>query len=192
MNLLFDLDGTLTDSRPGITASIEYALVKLGLPVPAEDELTALVGPPLHVTFSKLLPDPNKKNVAEAIGLYRERFADEGIFENSVYPGIVDILKEFSGMGAGLYVATSKPHVFADRIVEHFEIAQYFRGVFGSELDGTHTDKTELIAHLMETEKLRDRFTTMVGDRSHDIKGGQDNNLQTVGVAWGYGTKKEL
>lgn len=192
MHLLFDLDGTLTDSKPGICRSIEYALTRLGLPVPVDDEMTRLVGPPLQDTFSKLLPDPSEYNISQAIALYRERFADKGIFENSVYPGIKESLEEFNQMGVALYVATSKPRIFANRILEHFELAHLFRNVYGSEMDGTRQDKTELIRYLLETENIRSRYTTMIGDRSHDIKGGLANHLQTVGALWGYGSREEL
>jgi len=192
MNLLLDLDGTLTDSRPGISRSIEYALVKLGLPVPGEEEMTNLLGPPLQETFGKLIPNSTEADVNQAITLYRERFTDEGIYENSLYPGIKQSLEDFNEWGVGLYVATSKPKVFAVRILEHFKLDHLFKGVYGSELDGTRGDKAELIKYLLESEKIRTRYATMVGDRSHDIKGGLANEIQTVGVLWGYGTKDEL
>ncbi len=165
---------------------------KLQLPVPTEKELVGLIGPPLVETFGKLLPDPTKKNIERAIVLYRERFTDVGIFENSVYPGIQKALESFRHMGVSLYLATSKPHVFANRILQHFELDHLFKGIYGSELDGTRQDKTGLIQHLLATEGIFRQHTTMIGDRSHDITGGKANNLQTVGVLWGYGNQDEL
>jgi phosphoglycolate phosphatase len=164
----------------------------LQLPVPNENELVGLIGPPLTETFGELLPDPTEKDIDQAIFLYRERFADVGIFENSVYPGIQKALEKFSQMGVSLYLATSKPHIFARRILEHFDLAHLFKAVYGSEFDGTRQDKTELIGHLLETQKLFRQHTTMIGDRSHDITGGKANGLQTVGVLWGYGNQEEL
>jgi phosphoglycolate phosphatase len=192
MNLLFDLDGTLTDSRTGINKSIQYAMEKLQLSVPSENDLVGLIGPPLVETFGKLLPDPTTKNIEQAIVLYRERFADVGIFENSVYPGIQKALENFREMGVSLYLATSKPQIFAQRILAHFELDHLFKGIYGSEFDGTRQDKTELIRYLLETEEILRQHTTMIGDRYHDIKGGKANNLQTVGVLWGYGNSDEL
>ena len=192
MKLIFDLDGTITDSKPGITKCIEHALQKLNLPLPPEDDLVALIGPPLKETFGQLLPNPTQQNINEAISLYRERFADVGIFENSVYPGIHEALESFKEMGVSIYLATSKPQVFAKRILQHFELDQLFSGVYGSELDGTRQDKTELLQYLLASEKIPLRHAAMIGDRSHDIKGGKANNIQTVGVLWGYGTQDEL
>ncbi|MBP19946.1 MAG: HAD family hydrolase [Gammaproteobacteria bacterium] len=192
MKLLLDLDGTLTDLKPGISRSIEYALVKLGLPVPSEEEFVNLIGQPMKKIFSELLPDPTDDDINNATALYSERFADEGIYENSVYPGIKESLENFHEMGVGLYLATSKPHTYAARILEHFKMDHLFRGVHGSEMDGTRQDKTELISYVLETEGITPRHATMVGDRAHDIKAGLANNIQTVGVLWGYGTKDEL
>ena len=191
-NLLLDLDGTLTDSRPGITRSIEHALTRLGLPVPAEAEMVQLIGPPLKQTFEQLLPDPTEVNVDEAIRLFRERFTDIGIFENSVYSGIPESLEKLLSDGCHLFLATSKPQIFARRILKHFNLDHFFEGIYGSEMDGTRQDKTGLIEYLLETENLKNKEAVMIGDRSHDILGGIANNLQTIGVLWGYGSKLEL
>ena len=191
-NLLLDLDGTLTDSRPGITRSIDHALTRLGLPVPSEAELVQLIGPPLKQTFARLLPDPTEVNVDEAVTLFRERFADIGIFENSVYSGIPESLEKLLSDGYHLFLATSKPQIFARRILKHFNLDHLFQGVYGSEMDGTRQDKANLIEHLLETEKINCKEAVMIGDRSHDIIGGIANNLHTIGVLWGYGSKLEL
>ena len=191
-NLLLDLDGTLTDSRPGITRSIDHALTRLGLAIPSEVELVQLIGPPLKQTFASLLPDPTGVNVDEAIRLFRERFADIGIFENSVYSGIPESLEKMLSDGFHLFLATSKLQIFARRILKHFNLDHFFHGVYGSEMDGTRQDKADLIEHLLETENINCQEAVMIGDRSHDIIGGIANNLPTIGVLWGYGSKLEL
>lgn len=192
MNLFLDLDGTLVDSRPGITRSIEYALEKLGIAIPEQQFLVSFIGPPLHQTFATLLNTNDQAQIDHAVSVYRERYAKEGVFEATVYPGVEKVLAEYFKMGVGLYLATSKAQVYAKQILEHFGLDQYFKGIHGSELDGTRSDKTELIEYILKHEELTDRHVTMVGDRSHDIKGGRANKLQTVGVLWGYGSKEEL
>jgi phosphoglycolate phosphatase len=192
MKFLLDLDGTLTDSRPGIIKCIQHALTALDVPTPSDAELTMLIGPPLQDTFSKLLPAPTAANVDRAVALYRQRFETDGMFENSVYPGIQKSLAGFHKSGVGLYLATSKPQVFAEKILEHFDLAQYFRGIYGSELDGSRGDKAELIRYILAREQINPKHATMIGDRAHDIAGGKANQLQTVGVLWGYGSRDEL
>ena len=141
--IYFDLDGTLTDPKPGITRSIQYALQKLDHPtIPTEDELTWCIGPPLRASFVRLLGGEDYAD--RAVSLYRERFSDIGLFENAVYDGISEVLTTLSQSGQRLFVATSKPHVFATRIVEHFGLRHHFEHVFGSELDGTRVDKSDL------------------------------------------------
>src|SRR5882762_6922364 len=144
-NIFFDLDGTLTDPKPGITGSIEYALQKLDLPVPSQDELSWCIGPPLRASFATLLGGESLAD--RAVALYRERFADTGLYENSVYPDIEHVLAALRQSPRRLFVATSKPHVFAERIIDHFGLSGYFEHVFGSELDGTRANKAELLAY---------------------------------------------
>ncbi len=190
--LLLDLDGTLTDSKPGITRSIVHALSKMGLPAPPDTELVKLIGPPLKHIFATLMPDPTDADVDEAITLYRERFADVGLFENSVYHGIPESLEKLIADGYHLFLATSKPRIFARRILEHFKLDHLFNAIHGSEMDGTRQDKSELIDHVLRSENIKKDEAAMIGDRSHDIVGGLANNLHTIGVLWGYGTKLEL
>ncbi|MCB0713280.1 MAG: HAD hydrolase-like protein [Ignavibacteriae bacterium] len=192
MTVLFDLDGTLTDSKAGILASINHALFRLGkreLPV---EELTAYLGPPLQHTFGDLLDTDDDEVIAAAVAAYRERFAVKGLFENEVYPGIPDLLQELCTVGTDLYVATSKPVIYARQIIEHFNLEKFFRGIYGSEMDGRRSDKEELIAHVIEQENLSAEETWMIGDRRHDVIGGRANDLRTVGVLWGYGSREEL
>ena len=188
--IFFDLDGTLTDPKPGITGSIQYALQKLDLPVPSQDELTWCIGPPLRASFVTLLGGENLAD--RAVALYRERFADVGLYENSVYPDIEHILATLRQSPRRLFVATSKPRIFAERIVEHFGLTSHFEYVFGSELDGTRVNKSELLAYAIETTGIDPQHALMIGDRSHDIVGAKNNGMRGIGVLYGYGSREEL
>lgn len=189
MPYLFDLDGTLTDPKLGITTCIRHAMAQLGRPLDAAHNLDFCIGPPLQNSFAALLG--NASLVPQAIELYRERFKERGMFENEVYAGIPEALAELSKREA-LYVATSKPRVFAEVIVRHFGLAEHFRGIYGSELDGQNSDKTALIAKLLADEKIDGADATMIGDREHDMIGAKNNGLRAWGVAWGYGSQEEL
>ena len=188
--IFFDLDGTLTDPKPGITRSIQYALDKLGQPtIPTEDELTWCIGPPLRASFVKLL---GEASADLAVSLYRERFSDIGLYENSVYPGVVDVLTALRQSGHRLFVATSKAHVFADRIIDHFGLREHFELVFGAELDGTRADKSDLLAYALKTAAVESSHAVMIGDRSHDMIGARNNGIKGIGVLYGYGSEQEL
>jgi phosphoglycolate phosphatase len=187
--IFFDLDGTLTDPKPGITRSIQYALQKLDLPVPPQDELTWCIGPPLRASFVKML---GEARADLAVSLYRERFGDVGLYENQVYPDIEHILAALKQSHGRLFVATSKAHVFADRIIDHFRLRDYFEHVFGAELDGTRADKGELLTYALENTGVDPRRAIMIGDRSHDIIGAKKNGMNSVGVLYGYGSEREL
>lgn len=189
--ICFDLDGTLTDPKDGILRSIRYALEQLAWPdTPSEQTLRECIGPPLLDSFTDLLKDPDL--AARAVELYRERFAEKGLFENVLYPGITDVLEALKARGHTLYVATSKPSVFATKIITHFELTPFFDQVYGAELDGTRSDKTELLKWLIGCEGCEPETTTMIGDRKHDIIGARNNGLTTVGVLYGYGSEAEL
>ena len=190
--ILFDLDGTLTDPKEGITRCMQHALAQLGLAVPPTEALVPYIGPPLQETFAQLLATDDRTRVDAAIAHYRDRFAAAGMYENSVYPGTADMLAALKAAGVRLFVATSKPYVFAVKILEHFDLAQYFDGVYGSELDGRLSDKGELIAEVLRAEGLDPATTLMVGDRSHDIVGGRRAGVRTAAVVYGYGTRAEL
>ena len=190
--VLFDLDGTLTDPKIGITTCIQYALNQLNHESPQTDQLLWCIGPPLTVSFAKLLQTTDKVLIDRAISFYRDRFAAVGLFENALYPQIPETLKAIRAAGYKTYIATSKPHVFANRIIEHFELTSLFDGIYGSELDGTRSDKAELIRHILLTENLIPAKTMMVGDRSHDMIGAKKNQIFAIGVTYGYGTEKEL
>ena len=187
--VFFDLDGTLSDPKIGITKSIQYALERLDVPVPATDELLWCIGPPLRASFVELV---DEARADQAVSLYRERFGDVGLYENDLYDGIAETLQAFSNAGTRLFVATSKPHVYASRIVEHFGIADKFDRVFGSELDGTRVDKSKLLAYALAETGLAAADCAMIGDREHDMVGAVNNGLYGVGALYGYGTQQEL
>ncbi len=194
LTLLFDLDGTLTDSRPGIVSGMQYTLGVLGLPVPAEASLLRFIGPPTHDAFRELLSSSDPELNERAIGIYRERYATLGLFESSVYPGVADGLAALCEGGATLFVATSKPQVFARQILAHFGLARYFKRIYGSEFNGERSVKGDLIAHVLTQEGIADPVSSiwMIGDRLHDIRGAKLNGLRSAGVLWGYGSREEL
>lgn len=189
---LFDLDGTLTDPFEGITRSIQYALEKMDVPVPPQDDLRWCIGPPLWDSFAILLKSDNRADQDRAVGFYRERFRETGLFENTVIEGIEAAVRDLKQAGVRLFVCTSKPHVYAVRIVEKFGLMGYFEKVYGSELDGTRSAKAELIAYLLEQEGLTADGAVMIGDREHDLIGANANDMRALGVLWGYGPREEL
>jgi phosphoglycolate phosphatase len=192
MNLFFDLDGTLTDSRPGIMASMRHALNTIGRECPTDEALLRFIGPPTHDAFRELLGSADPELNARAIAIYRARYAALGLFENSVYAGISEGLMALGELGYALWVVTSKPELFANRIIDHFELRRHFKGVYGSELSGVRSHKGELIAHVLASEGLSGSDAWMIGDRMHDIRGAQQNALRSAGVLWGYGSREEL
>ncbi|MEH2376223.1 HAD hydrolase-like protein [Nostoc sp.] len=190
--ILFDLDGTLTDPKLGITRCIQYALSELGYRPPNADELHWCIGPPLKGSFSQLLNTLDDTVIEQAISLYRRRFATIGLFENCLYPQIPEILKAIRFAGYKTFVATSKPYIYATQIIEFFGLSLLFDGVYGSELDGTRSIKGDLIQHILLTEKLLASTVVMVGDRSHDMIGAKHHHIASIGVTYGYGTEEEL
>lgn len=190
MNLLLDLDGTLTDPKVGIVTCMEYALQKLGRDPANYSKLERFIGPPLLASFIELLGDDDE--ALRAVELYRERFSVTGLFENEVYAGIKHSLAKFSMKPHRMMVATAKPHIFAKRILEHFELDSYFEHCFGSELDGRLSNKADLLALILETQELVPADTLMIGDRSHDIVAARANGIRSIGVLWGYGSAEEL
>jgi phosphoglycolate phosphatase len=191
-NLLFDLDGTLTDPGVGIIACVRHALAKLDRPQPAPDSLRWVVGPPLRDSFAGLLQDRDAATVEAAIAFYRERYATVGMYENIVYPGIPALLAAQRRAGRRLFVATSKPRVYALRIIEHFELRQHFAGVYGAGLDGSLSEKPALLAHLLAAERLDPAATAMIGDRRHDVAGARAVGIRAIAVGYGYGSAEEL
>lgn len=190
--ILFDLDGTLTDPFEGITNSVAYALKKMGITPPKNSELKKFIGPPLAESFEKFY-GLSKEESYKAVDIYREYFAPKGIFENTIFKGIPEMLASLKNAEKRLALATSKPTVFAEKILKHFNIDKYFDVVVGSNLDGSMTDKAQVVAAALKgLGAVEPSTTVMVGDRSHDIIGGIKNGICTVGVTFGYGTKEEL
>lgn len=190
--LFFDLDGTLTDSRPGILTSMRLALRGVGREPPADEALLRFIGPPTRDAFREVLSSDDPELNARAIALYRARYATRGMYENSVYSGVAAGLGALRELGFRLLVVTSKPEVYANQIIDHFELRQFFEHVYGSELTGERSQKGELIAHVLHSERLSSSTACMIGDRLHDIRGAKQNGLRSAGVLWGYGTRDEL
>jgi phosphoglycolate phosphatase len=188
--LYFDLDGTLTDPKIGITRCICHALNELGLHAPPADELTWCIGPPLRASLKRLVGTDDLADLA--LSLYRERFSEIGLYENSVYPHVEDVLATLRGSGHRLFVATSKARVYAERIIDHFKLAGYFERVFGSELDGVRSDKTELLSFALNETSEDPTRAVMIGDRSYDMIGARNNGMTAIGVLYGYGSRQEL
>ena len=189
--VLIDLDGTLTDPYPGISASILFALDRLGRPPIDEVALRATVGPPLEAAFAGML-DGDAVLAKEALRLYRERYAPIGIYENRVFDGIPEALEDLRSAGLRLFVASSKPRIFCERIIDHFGLAPFFERVHGSEFDGTRVAKAEVIGHILASEGLAPQNCVMVGDRMHDVEGARAHRMRVVGVSWGYGSAEEF
>ena len=190
--LLFDLDGTLTDPRPGIVGCIRFALDRLRVSCPSDDVLASYIGPPLRGTFATLLDTSDAERIEEALRLYRRRFADTGLYENKVYEGVPAMLDTVGHVACAAYVATSKPAVYAERIVSHLRLGHHFRKVYGAELDGRWDDKAELLAYLLATEGVGPSASVMIGDRAADIMAAKANEVRSIGVLWGYGSETEL
>ncbi len=185
-----DLDGTLIDSKVGITSSIQYALKKLGADVPHQDDLEWCLGPPIRENFAVLLGEG--ADLEEAVDLYRERFSEVGKFEADVYDGIGEMLMDLQDMGARIYLATSKMQEHAQDIVEHFGIHAYLDGLFGAEPDGERSDKTSLLQFALEETGADPAKCFMLGDRRHDIFGAKNNDILSIGALWGFGGPEEL
>lgn len=186
--VFLDLDGTLTDPKPGITKSFIYALDKLGMPTPAPDDLEWVIGPALLDSFAKLgVDDPQA-----AVDLYRERYTKDGLFENRVYDGIPNLLSGLQNAGYLMCLATAKPHAYARKITAHFGLAQYLTHEFGPELDGTRNNKGELLTYALNLTGYEAKNSIMIGDRHHDIDAARAVEMKSIGVTWGYGPVEEL
>ena len=190
--VLFDLDGTLTEPKVGITKSVAYALDYYGIHVEDLDSLCPFIGPPLKDSFMKYYGFDDKK-AEEAVEKYREYFRPYGVYENEMYEGILALLASLKAQGKMLILATSKPTVFAKTILEYFKLESYFSHVIGSELDGTRVKKGDVIAYALEQAQITDKSkAVMIGDREHDILGAKENGLDSIGVLYGHGSRKEL
>lgn len=191
--ILFDMDGTLTDPKEGITKCVQYALEKLGRTAPPADELVWFIGPPLRESFASILQTSDHSLIEQAVDAYRERYADTGIYECFLYPGIKNLLAELHKLNYRVILATSKASVYAQQLLKHFSIDHFFNLVVGSNLDGSLCDKSDIIAHIFNRlPDLNKKRTVMIGDRIYDIKGAQDNGIDVIGVTYGYGSLIEI
>lgn len=190
--VLFDLDGTLTDSRAGITACLRHAVTRLGRPCPDDDALAAYIGPPLRGTLATLLGTRDAALIESALAHYRARYDEIGLFENRVYDGVPEMLASTAQLARALFVATAKPRHAAARIVAHFGLARHFVSIHGAELDGRFDAKADLLAHLLATGVIRAETSVMVGDRAGDISAARTHGIRSIGAVWGYGGAGEL
>jgi phosphoglycolate phosphatase len=189
--LLFDLDGTLIDPREGITNSIKYALGKFSIIEKDDDKLKLFIGPPLAQSFAEHYNfSPAESKIA--VRFYREYFANKGVYENKLYTDIEFLLRRLNHRKKTCILATSKPEVFAVTILKHLDIQRHFKYIAGSDLDGTRSEKQDLIRHLIEKYQLKRAGTLMIGDRKHDIIGARKNKIDSIGVLYGYGSREEL
>lgn len=191
-NILLDLDGTLTDPKIGIHSCIRYAMEKMGQPLADDTDLDWTIGPPLKASFIQLLNSADDALAEQALAFYRERFSTIGLYENELYPQVIETLKALVERGYNLYLATAKPQVFAIRILEHFKLLDYFTKPYGSELTGERTNKGDLIHYILQQEQLVPEHCMMVGDREYDILGARRNGIKTIAVTYGYGTDVEI
>lgn len=190
--ILFDLDGTLTDSMEGITKSVQYALKKFNIKVNDLNDLCKFIGPPLNESFMEFY-NFSEEDAAKGVDFYREYFAEKGIFENKPYENIDKLLKKLKAAGKILILATSKPEPYALRIMDHFNLSQYFDFIAGSTLDGSRSKKSDVISFVLKENNITDlKKVIMIGDRKHDILGAKANNIQSIGVLYGYGDYDEL
>ena len=191
--ILFDLDGTLTESGEGITKSVQYALEKIGKPESDLEKLKVFVGPPLLDQFMKYA-DLDEETARKAVEYYRERYADTGIFENQVYPGVENMLNILKNKGYRLAVASSKPEYFVKKVLDHFHLTDYFEVIVGSEMNGARTGKAEVIEETLRRLGLSGHAgeAVMIGDREHDVLGAAACGMKCVGVTYGYGSEEDL
>lgn len=189
--VLWDLDGTVLASKRGVFRSIAYALEKLLLPMPSEEELLAFLGPPLSEGFPKVCHVPEAL-VEDAIRLYREYYNSGGKFEAEIFDGVPDVLRTLKAVGVSCYITTSKPRVFAKQILDHFGVLELFDGIYGSELDGSRSRKDEVLRYCMEQQNLNAQDVILVGDRRYDVNGAAELSIPCVGVLFGYGSREEL
>ncbi|MDK2964453.1 MULTISPECIES: HAD family hydrolase [Lacrimispora] len=191
-NVLFDLDGTLTDPKEGITKSVRHALKAFGIEVESLDQLCCFIGPPLKDSFMEFYGF-SEADAQKAVGIFREYFSVKGIFENKVYEGTAEVLKDLCESGKKLYVASSKPEVFVRKILKHFELDSYFEFMGGADFEEVRVKKADVIRYVLDTCGICDLAgTVMIGDRKHDILGAKECGIDSVGVLYGYGSRQEL
>jgi phosphoglycolate phosphatase len=190
--LLLDLDGTLSDSRPGIVACFRYTLQQLGHDPSAAGDLTWAVGPPIAVSLQRMIEPFGDDRVEQALTIYRERYSTVAIYDCSVYPGVVAMLDGLRNAGHTMCIATSKRRDFAERVIDFLGLRDYLRGVYGAVPDGSLDRKQDLLANILKVEHLTPATCIMLGDRFHDIEAAKANTIRSIGALWGYGGRDEL
>lgn len=188
--IFFDLDGTLLDSQSGILQSLQHVFTEIGEVKPSNDELRGMIGASLTHIFANFLG--SHSDIDYAIEVYREFYTQKVMFDAELYDGILEMLDTMQSHNIDLYIATSKPHVLAQKITDYFGISKYITRVFGSELDGTNADKTDLLQFILDETGFNPEKCIMIGDRSFDIMAAQNNDISSIGVLWGYGSLEEL
>jgi phosphoglycolate phosphatase len=190
--ILLDLDGTLSDSRPGIAACFRYMLAELGHDPATAGDLTWAVGPPIAVSVARLLAQYDDTRLDHAVAVYRKQYSDVAIYDCTVYPGVLDMLAALRDAGHVMCIATSKRRDFAERVIDHLGLRAYLRAICGAEPAGGLDNKDDLLAYVLTHEGFSPTDTVMVGDRVHDIHAARANHLRSIGAAWGYGGRAEL
>lgn len=191
-HVIFDLDGTLTDPREGITRCWAHAVRALGREPPPLAAMERYIGPPTREVAGDLLGSDDPELIERMVTIYRERFATVGLFENAAFPGISSLLARLHAECRTLWVCTSKPEVYAVRIIDHFELTRFFQHVYGCELDGTRGHKVELLTYLLERERISPQTAVMIGDREHDVRAARHTGVHSIGVLYGFGSRDEL
>ncbi len=189
-NIFFDLDGTITDSAEGIVGTVKFMLSELKIAIPEED-LSWVVGPPFEESVTKLIGDSNPDKVSHAVGIYRAKFVKEGLYQNKLYVGIEEVLKELSTKYT-LFIATSKPTPQAKTVAKHFKIDKYFKEIYGSGEHGEMPEKDRIIGMALEEQKINSKECLMIGDRHHDIEGAMAHGIIAISVSYGYGDLQEF
>jgi phosphoglycolate phosphatase len=191
LNLLFDLDGTLADPFKAFSLSLKYAFTKLNYPVPSDDKIKQMIGPPMMQSIPEVLGINDEKKALQILETYREHHSETCVQNYEMYEGLKEALEDL-GARFRLYVCTSKPWKYARPILEEKNYAHYFRQIYGAELDNTRSDKADLIKHILVTERLHPKDCIMIGDRKHDAIAAHKNGVLTAAVLWGYGSREEL
>ena len=190
---LFDLDGTLIDPHTAITKGIQYALASVGIEVTDRNQLNPFIGPPLRDSLREFYNFTDADEIERLVCKYHEYFSENGIYENTLYPGVIEMLEQLKDAGCTLTIATSKLMVNAVKIAEYLKFDQYFDLIIGCELDGSRSRKCEIIDYILAAiDPVRENFPVMIGDRKYDIIGAREMGIDSIGVTWGYGSKEEL
>lgn len=190
-NILFDLDGTITEPKEGIINSILYSIEKLNLSEENPEELTSFIGPPLLDSYKNRY-NLNHEDATAAVDCYREYYSDRGLYECSMFPNIPQLISSLKEAGHNLFVATSKPTYFAEKLLEHYRLDHHFTEIVGANMDNTRADKTSIISYILKTHNLNPNNTLMIGDTKFDLIGAKNNNVEVIAVTYGHGNTSEL